>query len=568
MENNNKNNDLLYNNESYNNNNNPIFTDIYENKNCNKPELRDNLFLENENNKDPSNISENNKKSLNNANSNFENSPSEEYNKNVEQDISINSLSLINNRIKKNDSESLKTISINNEYSESNKNNDSLINNSLLNMNSINSINNNIKKYINNPNSNYDSFTENSNTNTLNKENEDNRSSYRPKENLLSKRNNDSSSLKSINYKYNENYYVDYIKYLLKDNYMNYAINQLKNIGINIKYYKLIYILKMLEQKVVKNMQQYAFFIVKGEGFTIKKNIFFSVLKTYIKNKNLYKNLNNDISILIKSNILYYTNIYKKHKYIPYIKPNDEKKLIQTQLFKNDINFNNLITFVCNYLKYEKKFSDFSPDLVKYYLMKRPLKNYNIFTITRYINSLNYIILFNKTNTKNILNKKRENNDLLTYNNLSNNYKLKSNNSQCYKENKKRSLSLDNNKFYNLKRLNTFYSLKKKIGGKNVLTKNNYTYDDIHELNLMKKKNKDNLINKEIVHQIYEDYNNNKKYMRRRSVNYEKANKMKMKRHFAKVSSCNVDNINFGNLKTPNNSLVKKSLKYMKPMKN
>ena len=71
----------------------------------------------------------------------------------------IKILSLKNNEIKKhNDTDSLKSISINKDNLEKNIINDSPINNSLLNKNSINSINNNIKKYINKPKSSLDSF--------------------------------------------------------------------------------------------------------------------------------------------------------------------------------------------------------------------------------------------------------------------------------------------------------------------------------------------------------------------------------------------------------------------------
>jgi hypothetical protein len=295
-------------------------------------------------------------------------------------------------------------------------------------------------------------------------------------------------------------------------------------------------------------------------------------LKTYIKKYDLYLNSNDDISKLLKNNIEYYKEIYTKFKYIPYVKPYDEKKLIQTQLFNNDIDFSSLISFICNYLKYEKKVNDFSPELVKYYLIKRPLQNFNIFTITRYINSLHYIILFNQTNAKNILNKNKDNKKILTYNNILNNDDIiKTNNNQYLKhKNKKRSLSFDDNKSFNIKKLNTFYSLKKKIGENknNYFNFKNYTYDDMHEYNMMNKGNNDHLINKEIVGQIYEDLNNNKKYMKRRSVNYEKVKTFTIKRHLAQNSSCNINNAAFGIIKTPNNSLIKKKFIYMIKKKN
>ena len=456
----------------------------------------------------------------------------------------------------------MKTISAHNDNLESKKSKDSLVNNSLINMNSIASINNNIKNYIIKNNSINDSYSENSHSNIINEDNNNFLSSNRQQDTTTTKRRKSSTSLKSLKYKYNTTSYKEYLKYLLKENYTNYLINQLKDIGTHIKYYKSIYLIKMIEQRIVKVMKQFGFFILKGNGFIIKKSIFFNVLIKYMENKDIFINDNNDLSKLFNNNILYYYNIYNKYKYVPFIRPNDEKKLIETQLFNNDIDFNNLINFICKYLKIEKKMDDFSPELVKYYLMKRPLKNFNIFTITRYMNSLHYIIIFNSYNTKKIVNKK---NEYRTYDNIIKNDILKSNNTIFNREFNKRPLSLDDNKSFNLKKINTFYKMKKKIGlnRDGFLNFGNNTYD-INSYNLMNKKNIDSLVNREIVRQIYEDYNNNKKYMRRRSVHYESSNKFKLKRHVANLSSSNLVNAPFGNVRIPNNSLVKKKFIYMK----
>ena len=473
---------------------------------------------------------------------------------------------------KNNETDSLRTISINIDNLDNNKINELSLNNSLLNENSINSMNNNIKKYINNPVSNYNSYAESSHRNTLNGENNGRRSINRAPDSTASKRIRTSSSLKSLPYKYNKTSYNEYIKYLLKDNYMNYAISQINNIARQIKYYSSVYILKMLTQRIIKVMQQFVFYILKGEGFVIYKNVFFNIIKTYIKNKDLYINNNNDISKLLKDTILYYHKIYNKYNYIPYIKPNDEKKLIHTQLFNNDINFNNLISFICNYLNIEKKVDNFSPELVKYYLMKRPLKNFNIFTITRYINSLHYILIFNSFNTNNLINKnknKNKNKFYQTFNDILKQDNLKSTNTQFNKDFHYRSLSHDDNKSFNLNKINTIYSMKKKIGlnREGFINLGNSTYDNKNSINLMKKKNNESLINREIVNQIYEDFNNNKKYMKKRSMNYEKVDKFKIKRHVARLSSSNIINDSLGKVKIANNSLVKKKFIYMKKIK-
>ena len=343
---------------------------------------------------------------------------------------------------------------------------------------------------------------------------------------------------------------------------MMYAFYQLKYMGNYYKYYKSIYILKMLQQRIIKNMQQFCFFIIKGEGFVIKQNIFFNILKTYIKNTNLYISFNNDISkLLLKSNIEYYSNKYKKHKYIPYLRPTDEKNLINTQLFNQDIDFNNLILFICNYLKYEKKANDFSPELIKYYLEKRPLKHFNIFTITRYINSLHYILIFNSYNSKNILNSNKNNKNRFYNKDI-----LKSKNAPKVKEYSiTRSLSSDNNKLNNLKKLNNVYSLKKKIGNGSQTNFDNSGYDHSSRFNHIRSKNNDNnIINREIVNQIYEDYETNKKYLRSKSINYEKLDNYQMKRHVTKCSSCNIGNLLIGNINQANSPLIKKKFIYEK----
>ena len=319
----------------------------------------------------------------------------------------------------------------------------------------------------------------------------------------------------------------------------------------------------MLEQRIIKNIQQFCFFIIKGEGFIIKQNIFFNILKTYIKNTNLYINFNNDISKLLqKSNIEYYSNIYKNHKYIPYLRPTDEKNLINTQLFNQDNDFNNLILFICNYLKYEKKANDFSPELIKYYLEKRPLKHFNIFTLTRYINSLHYILIFNSYNSKNILNNnKYKNKKNCTYNKDI----LKSKNVPKVKEYSiKRSLSSDNNKLNNLKKLNNVYSLKKKISKGSQINFGNSTYGNNSRFSHIRSKNNDHIINREIVNQIYEDYENNKKYIRSKSINYEKLDNYQVKRHVTKCSSCNIGNLLIEDINQANIPLVKKKFIYEK----
>ena len=328
-------------------------------------------------------------KGIENSFSNLEYSHSSEQNNDPDDD---------DNEIgrKNNDTDSLKSISINKDFLESIRNNGSSVNNSIFLKNSvysINSIDNNIRKYLNNFNSNYDSNIDKSKTNSIY---EDSNYLINPNgkiNNRISKIN--SSSLKSIKYKYNKIYYEEYLKFLLKENYICYAASQLKNMGMYYKYYKLIYILKMIEQRIIKVVHQFVFFIIKGVKNDNKTNIFFNVLKIYIKNINIVISENNNITKLLKDEIEYYSKVYQKYKYVPYIRPNDENKLINCQLFNKDDEFNELINFVCSYLNFEKQLKNISSELVKSYIGKNPLKNYNIFAITRYIDSLyNNVIAF------------------------------------------------------------------------------------------------------------------------------------------------------------------------------
>jgi len=333
-------------------------------------------------------------KGIENSFSNLEYSHSSEQNEALGDDVNYNNNEM---DIKNNDSDSLKSISINKDYLESIRNNGSSINNSIFFKNSIysiNSIDNNIRKYLNNFNSNKDSYIDKSKANNIYEENNSLINTNSKMANRLSKIT--SSSLKSVKYKYNKIYYEEYLKFLLKENYISFAVGQLKNMGMYYKYYKLIYILKMLEQRIIKIVHQFVFFIIKGEKNDNKTNIFFNILKIYIKNINIIISENNDIAKSLKDEIEFYSKTYQKYKYVPYIRPNDENKLINCQLFNKDDESNELIKYICSYLNFEKQVNNISPELVKSYIFKNPLINYNIFTITRYIDSLyDNIILFN-----------------------------------------------------------------------------------------------------------------------------------------------------------------------------
>ena len=199
--------------------------------------------------------------------------------------------------------------------------------------------------------------------------------------------------VKQISYK---KYNRDYLENLLNNNVTN--VNQLKEMSEKNKYFKFDYIAKMFVQKVQKINKQFVFYVIKGEGFSKFNIIYFDIIKTYLKNKNLYINDNNDVSKLLKDTLESYSNIYDECKgaIIPYIKESDEEKLINTELFRHDENCNNLIAFISKYLKLEKNLTEFSEDLIKYHLKKIPIRNFNIFGITRYINFIIRPLLFSK----------------------------------------------------------------------------------------------------------------------------------------------------------------------------
>ena len=288
-------------------------------------------------------------------------------------------------------------------------------------------------------------------------------------------------------------YKKDYLENLLKDNTFKFAINQLKEIGIHYKYFRFDYIVKMFVQKIQKINKQFVFLIIKGEGFLKHQNMYFDVIKTYLNNKNLYINDNNDVSNLLKKILPFYSNMYSKYKFIPYIKEDDENMLVNTQLFRRDENVNNLISFICNYLKIIKNTTNFSEDLIKYHLTKYPIKNFNIFGLTRYINLMHHVLIFSHVNIKDLKNKDNVN---LSYININN-----------------------NNKGNEL---------------------NDITYKECIELN------KPNDVK-------------NKKYIRK-TINYNKAKKISMKRHVINLSSCDINNNSYENTPNANDSLIKKSI--------
>ena len=315
---------------------------------------------------------------------------------------------------------------------------------------------------------------------TIKDKNEDSNSSI----NIDNMRN--SCPAKELNKLTYKKYKKDYLENILKDNIVKFAINQLKEIGIHYKYFRFDYIVKMFVQKIQKINKQFVFLKLKGEGFIKHENVYFEVIKTYLNNPDLYIKDNNDVSNLLNNVLPFYSNMYKKYKFIPYIKEDDEDKLINTELFRRDENGDNLISFICKYLKLSKNITNFSEDLIRYHLNKKRLLNFNIFGLTRYINLMGRVLHYSKVDPKEL---QKKDNLSLAYININNEIK-----------------------------------------------------EDVDNINIELKK-----------------LDRNKKYTRR-TINYNKTNKISLKRHVTNLSSCDINNNSFENIPNANDSLIKKNI--------
>ena len=202
------------------------------------------------------------------------------------------------------------------------------------------------------------------------------------------------------------------INNLFKRRYINFFFANLRN---NIKISKEKYFLKMLTQRIKKIINQFAYkklklyFINKlkpkkiinkienqnsdeinnnNENDTEDEIFFFNTIKRQIKINEIDNNLdtNNEIVKLLKESIPDYFDNYPKMKYIPYIKKRNEKNLINQQIFLFDDE--SLANYIYKCYQIEKNLSDITPDIIKKRLILEPLKNQNIFTITRYMDNL------------------------------------------------------------------------------------------------------------------------------------------------------------------------------------
>ena len=208
---------------------------------------------------------------------------------------------------------------------------------------------------------------------------------------------------------------------IIKRNFINYFINKLKK---HIKLSREKYFINLLSQRIKKIIIQFTYEKLKlyyensinlkqiiknlknkdnnetrksddnkeiplDNDYTIEKYIFFfNTIKLHIKINELDNKLNSNDELvkLLKESIPEYFEHYPNMKYIPYIKKRNEKNLINQQLFLFDED--KLANYIYQCYKIEKNFLKITPEIIKKRLYLEPLKNQNIFTITRYMDNL------------------------------------------------------------------------------------------------------------------------------------------------------------------------------------
>ena len=296
--------------------------------------------------------------------------------------------------------------------------------------------------------------------------------------------------------------------------------------------------IKILSQRINKIINQFIF----QKIFKLYKNdkeinyisnnelFFYNTLKRHIRYI-LYKKEKNEIQKLLIENIPKcfenYNNIqitknesHNMHKIIiPYINKNQEKNILNTELFLN--NDENLIKYFTNFYINEKGNHNLKELIIilKHRLISDKLNNRNLFTITKYIDNIYNDIYgrknieispLNELKQKDYINKKYNKNMKLKqltqinennyYNNIHIKPKIKVNNNNDFfkgiDENIDNNIDINyNNKIFNYKDLNSEneYKMNK--------------YNDLHSINHNYTLNKNSY---KFINYINEKYNNNK----------------------------------------------------------
>ena len=232
-----------------------------------------------------------------------------------------------------------------------------------------------------------------------------------------SKQNLDKVDNINKNIQYYENI-EEFINNIIKKHFINYFFDNIRN---NFKISKEKYFIKMLTQRIKKIINQFVYgklksddinkikqkkiinkienqnsneinnnniILLNDESNTENKIFFFNTIKRQIKINEIDNKLddNNEIVKLLKESIPDYFDNYPKMKYIPYIKKKNEKNLVNQQIFLFDDD--SLANYIYKCYQIEKNISTITPDIIKKRLILEPMKNQNIFTITRYMDNL------------------------------------------------------------------------------------------------------------------------------------------------------------------------------------
>ena len=172
----------------------------------------------------------------------------------------------------------------------------------------------------------------------------------------------------------------------MKYNYINFGnfINAICKSYI--KYKKRIF----MEYLYLYNNKNY-------DDFKRRKNCM-NVILRHINIFHKNNNIKNEVIELIENNLpgnIKLNQINSENKYLLLnITPSQEDNLLNSQIFQN--NDNNLIKYICLFFKHEKNKNNINYNFVHNRLLKEPLKFRNIFTIIRYIDSLDDKINNNK----------------------------------------------------------------------------------------------------------------------------------------------------------------------------
>ena len=151
------------------------------------------------------------------------------------------------------------------------------------------------------------------------------------------------------------------------------------------KDYKKYIFIDSFIQRIQKNNNQFVFNLL----FKLNnKTYFYSTIKRHLRVYNALKknnkNEDNDLTKLLKNTIF---SRYLNNFNFLYITSLNEKKLIETSLFKN--NDKDLINYFFTFYQQEKKHLDIIwNNLAQFRLIKEPIYNSNIFGITKYMDIL------------------------------------------------------------------------------------------------------------------------------------------------------------------------------------